>query len=125
MLNKPFENALEYFEDLLQRESNSKYDEEWQHDSPEWRTTPREHEWQKNETPIEEVLTHFLNHEQYNSKIFESLVSLIPHSNNHYPVSSIRNRVSSNHGQRRTLNGEIRKGGYHVYRSIASRCHPI
>ena len=71
LLNRPFENALEYFEDLLQSESDSKYDEEWQEESQSWRTSPKENKWQGGHQPIEEVLIHFLNHDHYNSKMFE------------------------------------------------------
>jgi hypothetical protein len=71
LLHKPFENALEYFEDLLQRESDSKYDDEWQEDIQEWQSSPKESEWQSAQRTVEEVLTHFLNDEHYNSKMFQ------------------------------------------------------
>lgn len=75
LLNKPFENALEYFEELLTGESDSKYDEEWQEESQDWQTSPKENEWQRGQKPIEEVLIHFLNDEHFNSKMFEDLPS--------------------------------------------------
>jgi hypothetical protein len=71
LLNRPFDNALEYFEDLLQRESEAKYEDEWQEDVHEWRTASRDNEWQSGQQTVEEVVIHFLNDEHYNSKLFQ------------------------------------------------------
>jgi hypothetical protein len=71
LLNKPFENALEYFEDLLEKESDSKYDEEWEDKLHDWRPSSKENTWQKGHQLVEDVLIHFLNDEHYNSKIIE------------------------------------------------------
>jgi len=71
LLNKPFENALELFEDLIQSENDSKDDEEWHEESKGWKTSPREENWLGGYQPVEDVMIHFLNDEHYNPKMFQ------------------------------------------------------
>ncbi len=72
LLNKPFDIALEYFEDLLQSESEEKHDKEWFEDNTDWKYPQETQDWEKIQKPLDEVFIQFLGDEHYNPKIADN-----------------------------------------------------
>ncbi len=69
LLNKPFDNALEYFEELLQRESEENLKNKWTENGVLWQESTDVPEWEKNNHYLENVFLKFLNDQHYNPKI--------------------------------------------------------
>ncbi|MBN2365860.1 MAG: hypothetical protein EH225_07545 [Calditrichaeota bacterium] len=70
LLNKPFNNALEYFEALLQSETEEKLENEWSDSDgeSEWGEEHQNYKWEKIQSSIDDVFLQFLNDEHYNPK---------------------------------------------------------
>jgi len=75
LLSRPFDNALEHFEELLQNESEIKYDNDWKEESETWEESYRETSWEEKNKPVEAVINEFLGDDHYNSKIYTDSLS--------------------------------------------------
>lgn len=69
LLKKPFETAVEYFEELLQNEveENSEYD--WYGGRSEWRPSTDTQDWEKVSDTLDDAFMNFLSNDYYNPNI--------------------------------------------------------
>jgi hypothetical protein len=72
LLNKPFDIALEYFEDLLQSESEEKSEKEWYEENRNWKESSEILDWEKSNKSLDEVFVQFLGDEHYNPKVADN-----------------------------------------------------
>ncbi len=65
LLHKPFETAIEYFEELLQNEVEEETENDWQESGDFFEPEFHKEEWQKFIVAPEEVFTRFLSDQRY------------------------------------------------------------
>lgn len=66
LLMRPFDNALTYFEDLLQSEADDYPKQEWGEEGDEWQKEKSGEEWQKLTESIDDVFSRYLSDIHYN-----------------------------------------------------------
>jgi len=75
LLAKPYDLALDYFEELLQNEEEQKSENGWHENPKEWNENAEVYEWEKNSENIEEVFFQFLNDEHYSPQISQQTLA--------------------------------------------------
>lgn len=68
LIEKPFESALEQFEDLLQKESELKTDDIYKQEKKEWQFEKSTDNWRLGSATVDDAIMHFLNDRHYNPK---------------------------------------------------------
>jgi hypothetical protein len=66
LLQKPFDTAIEYFEELLQNEVEDSADQKWQAENKSWEQEGIGAEWDKKEDTVEDAIMRFLSDDYYN-----------------------------------------------------------
>ena len=75
LIDRPFESALEHFEDLLQKESELKSDDLFKPETNEWQFEPEKDNWNTSPQTVDDVIMHFLNDRHYNPKFSADPIS--------------------------------------------------
>ncbi|MEJ2636073.1 MAG: hypothetical protein P8184_12375 [Calditrichia bacterium] len=66
LLSRPFEIALNYFEELLQTEADEESNAEWFDEDKGWESEEDSEDWQRPNEEITEIFTNFVSDEHYN-----------------------------------------------------------
>jgi hypothetical protein len=66
LLQKPFETAISYFEELLENEVEENTQPEWKKDTQDWQKDKDIREWEKLDDSVEKAFMNFLSDEYYN-----------------------------------------------------------
>lgn len=66
LLEKPFETAIHYFEELLESETEDQIQRDWNQDNPTWESQINPNTWNEETWGIDDVFSRFISDEHYN-----------------------------------------------------------